>query len=174
MKILISCCVSVFAVWLMLPIGIVGSTNMTHTCESWQGLVGGQEKPVQTPSNIDLDNEAEVFEGIECLLKLEGNKSHGTPSGATHMAVSDILPSAAVEVSALHYISYLYYKRFDYANGVALVLSGDGSNDFNSQEAISLAYKSYREWFVKIKETGLKEAREKKIDPLEGSAVKWY
>lgn len=46
---------------------------------------------------------------------LEGDKSRGAFSGATHTAVSEIFPQSTVKICALYYISYLFYEKYDHA-----------------------------------------------------------
>lgn len=145
---------------------------MAQNCNYWHNMVGVKDVDY-SGKKVDEKDPKQILKGIECLLKLEGNKSPGGLSGATHPEVSQLLPSAAVEVTALHYISYLFYERFDYANGVALH-EIDKPSVLNSDKVVKKAYRSYRKWFKKVKKIGIDKARKKNIDPLKGSGITWY
>lgn len=117
-------------------------------------------------------NQKKIFFGIKCLLNLEGNKKNSNLSGATRPDVSQTFGATTVEVAALYYISYIFFQKWDHADAPFLLYQEDSKH--NSDEAVSKAYKAYKKWFEKIQEIGLGEAREQKLDPLEGSGVRWY
>lgn len=109
--------------------------------------------------------------GIECLLKMEGNKHKAAFSGAVKDYVSQSFENTPADVAALYYISYLYHQRFDHADAVAL----SGANGaVNTPEVIREAYRGYKKWFAEVKRVGLARAREMKLDPLKGTKVRWY
>lgn len=147
------------------------SKSMAQDCNYWYESVG-VESIQNSQIKIDEKDPAQIFNAVECLLKLEGNKSRGAFSGATNNRVSQLLPKSTVEICALYYISYLFYEKYDHADGVALF--DHKSRKLNTEKAIEMAYDSYRKWFEKVKEIGLLEARKQKLDPLEGSGVSWY
>lgn len=146
------------------------SQNKAISCEVWQDQLVRTEG-LLTKENIDFDNEREMFNAFECLLKLEKNKSASMMGGATRLDVSDTTGFVSIEVAALYYVSYLFWKDWEHARLMALT---DGSGKRNDVETVEIAFKSYNDWFKRIKEIGLKKAREKKIDPLAGSGVRWY
>jgi hypothetical protein len=121
-----------------------------------------------------------VMQGLECLLKEEGNRKPGLNFSPAAGSVSQTIPVPKAEVSALYYISYLFYGSFDFADVVALTRISAGPEPpnerivFNSKEDVQRAYKSYRKWFETIKSIGLDEARKQRLDPLAGSDVEWY
>jgi hypothetical protein len=117
-------------------------------------------------------NQRETFFGIECLLNLEGNKKNSNLSGATRPDVSQTFGATTVEVAALYYVSYLFYQKWDHADAPFLV--SQKNSKLNSDKAVSKAYKAYKKWFEKVREIGIEEARKQKLDPLEGSGVRWY
>jgi hypothetical protein len=149
----------------------MSSSVQAKDCSYWHDLVGVKNVDY-FGEPIDEKDSKKIIEGIECLLKLEGVRTRGSISGATHNQVSQILPQAKVEVTALHYISYLFYERFDYASGVAL--RERKNQNLNTRSVVKKAYASYRRWFKKVKEIGLEEARKQKLDPLEGTSIRWY
>ena len=140
-------------------------------CSYWYAAVGVDGVKYRG-DEIDEKNPKKIIEGIECLIRLEGDKTNGAFSGATHFEVSQIFPRATVEICALYYISKLFYEKYDHSDGVAL--QDIKTRGFNSDESVRKAYESYRKWFEKVKEIGLEEARKQKLDPLEGSGVQWY
>ena len=143
-------------------------------CSYWYAAVGVDGVKYRG-DEIDEKDPKKIIEGIECLIRLEGHKTNGAFSGATHFEVSQIFPRATVEICALYYISKLFYEKYDHANGIALRYKNYEENrTINSDEAVKIAYESYRKWFEKVKEIGIEEARKQKLDPLEGSGVRWY
>ncbi len=145
--------------------------SVAQDCNYWNAAVGEKSSNGKR-GNKDEKNTDNILEGIECLLRLEGDKSRGAYSGATHNRVSQLFPQATVEVNALYYVSKLFFDRFDHANGIALQNIKDRT--FNSEESVRAAFESYRKWFIKVKKIGLEEARKQKLDPLECSGIQWY
>lgn len=150
------------------------SEAMAQDCNYWNAAVGVKSSNSRRGDKDEKD-PANIMEGIECLLKLEGDKSVGAFGGATSSSGEAGLPEATVEICALYYISKLFYDKYDHASAVVLRYKNYEENkSFNSDEAVKIAYESYRKWFEKVKEIGLEEARKQKLDPLEGSGVRWY
>ena len=140
------------------------------SCEYWQAKADAS-LPRPTAPDPDLTDSSTLMAGIECLLKMEGNKNRAAFSGAISLSVSQSFENTPADVAALYYISYLYYQRFDHADAVAL--SGtDGS--VNTPEVVREAYRSYKKWFAEVKRVGLTKARQMKLDPLKGTKVRWY
>ncbi|MBX7060697.1 MAG: hypothetical protein K1X52_03500 [Pyrinomonadaceae bacterium] len=146
-------------------------------CTYWWGKADPEIK-TDGPA-IDETVSANVIAGIECLLKLEGRKRRGIRFGSKP-EVSQRVPMASVEVNALYTISELFYGSDAFATAVALIgvppqLSGEfGTLVFNSDEDTAKAFRSYRKWFQRVKEIGLKESRHCRLDPLANSGVRWY
>jgi hypothetical protein len=145
---------------------------MNSGCKNWQSLVDSSIEPPSPRFVFDVSNERDVSVGIECLLRLEGNKSPARFGGALNPGVSQIFDKATTEVAALFYVSYLFKKKFDHANAVALTDSRTGK--VNTPESVKSAFAAYRNWFEKIKSIGIEEARKQELDPLEGTFVRWY
>ncbi len=145
--------------------------NKNKCCEYWQSIVDTQVEISNEQEEIDENNPKVILNAIRCLLKLEGNKNKARYTGATKYEVSQTFEPARVEVASLYYISYLYYQKWDHADAIALV---DKDGNISTKEAVQQAYKSYRKWYEDVKEVGLKKAREQNLDPLSGSAVRWY
>ena len=123
--------------------------------------------------------DGEIEEGVGCLLELKGQKTKGrfyghTRSVADYTSADRYRPPkpATVEIAALYYASYLFYANWQHAGAVVLYDEASGKN--NSKRAVEKAYKSYREWFKQVVRMGLKQARERKLDPLEGSGIRWW
>jgi hypothetical protein len=86
---------------------------------------------------------------------------------------------APINLAALYYISYLYTGNWKHGSAIALrgpeVESTDTPGLYATrQEAVHKAYASYRRWYEEVKRVGLPRAREKKLDPLEGTGLSWY
>jgi hypothetical protein len=113
----------------------------------------------------------EMFEAIECLLKLKGKKNGSKISGATKLDTSRTFDATSVEVAGLYYISYLYYQKWGHAGAPFLV---NKKGELNTDESVLAAYEAYNNWYRKVKEIGLEEAKKQKLDPLAGSDVSWY
>ena len=65
-------------------------------------------------------------------------------------------------------------RNWEHADAVVLVEdNGKINGKTNSAAIVEKAFKSYRGWFEKVVKMGLKRARELKLDPLEGSGVRW-
>jgi len=155
---------------LLLPLLFVfPEQTAAQDCRYWHKIVG--VKHIKTAPQVDESDPRQMIEGIACLLQLEDDYSKGTYSGATHFAVSQELPQATVNVTALYYITRLFEQSASYANGVVLV-GEDGR--WNSKSTIKTAYMSYRKWFEVVRKIGIEEARRRKLDPLEGMNVRWY
>lgn len=126
-------------------------------------------------SNIDLCSDANLPESkrvemIACLLRLKGDRSPFW-GVATNNSVSQTFGPSPLEVVALFNISYIFYGNKDFADAMVLV---DEDGKQNSNESIDIAYKAYKKWFKTVKKIGLEEARKQKLDPLDGSGVRWY
>jgi hypothetical protein len=140
-------------------------------CLYWQSRV---DPNIRLPKGVvppDVSNEQNAIQAMRCLLDLEGNKSKSTIEGATRADTSQVFGVATVEVAALYYISYLYYENWGHAGAACLRRNGELTND---AVTVADAYKAYRRWFDKVKEIGLRRAREKRIAPLQGTALSWY
>lgn len=139
-----------------------------EVCKYWLSEVDAN---TEVSFEIDKDNSNNILKGINCLLKLQGNRADGLFSGATNNRVSQIFPKASIEVCALYYISYLFYGDWEHANAIALV--GEDKKP-NSPKTVKTAFASYRKWFKTVQKIGLEEARKQKLDPLADSGVSWY
>lgn len=156
---------------------IEGQSSTIEECNFWQVRVDSSIKLSENAKPItDYDekniNQKTFIKAVECLLKLKGNKSDSRfPYAGVSFSLSERIPSPTVEVSALYYISYLYYQNFHHSRAMLLI---DKEGYRNKESSIETAYKSYADWFEKIKKIGLKKARKQKLDPLAGSGVSWY
>lgn len=151
------------------------SAGAADKCYRWRTRVDPSLKLVE----IDIENlnDDEVVEGIGCLLDLKGERRRARFYGDTKLNLNQSdryrLPEkpATVEIAALFYASYLFYEKWEHANAVALY--DDATGKINTGKLVEKAYKSYRKWYQQVRAVGLKAAREKKLDPLEGSGVSW-
>ena len=153
---------------LFVILGICAANAKAEVCNYWLARV---DSNTEVDYEIEEENPKKILEGINCLLRLEGNKSEGLFSGATNFNVSEIFPPATVEICALYYISYLFNSDWTHANGIALYRK---NGEINSDKSVRKAFVSYRRWFKKVKQLGLNEARKQKLNPLAGSGISWY
>ena len=139
-------------------------------CQDWQSRI--DSKTSFYFRNDDDKTQEQIYEAIDCYLKLKGKKQSSNISGATRPDVSQLfLEPTSVEVAALYYITYLVYQKWDYADAPYLV---GRKGKLNTSKSVSEAYKSYKIWFEKVKKIGLEEARKQNINPLASSTVRWY
>ena len=150
------------------------SDNSEQACYRWRTQVDPQIQRINIEETALSDSEVE--EGIRCLLELKGQKAKARFYGDTRANYNKAdryrppKKPATVEIAALYYISYLFENNWEHAGSVVLV---DDDGKLNSNAIVEKAYKSYREWFQKVLKVGLRKARELKLDPLEGSGVRW-
>ena len=150
-------------------------------CRYWQSRVDTRVDLESLTFPDEKDPEV-ATQGIECLLKFEGNK-HLAPLGIQVMTrlntenlsgpTSILSTPTAAEVAALYMISYLYYQKWDHADWVVLVNRKDSQGLSSSEENVRKAYRYYREWFKRVKAMGLVKARGLKIEPLKAKDVWW-
>lgn len=131
------------------------------------------------PWSISSLHDDDKLEAIRCLLGEEADVRSASMSGATRFDTSQIFATATANLAALYAISYIYNDRYDHASAVAL--RGEGASYIDesgayatSPEAIKRAYIAYHEWFKKIQEIGLENARDAGLQPLDGSGLSWY
>ena len=153
---------------VFIILGLQVMEAKADVCKYWQSQVNAE---IDVDFEIDESDPKNVLAGIDCLLKLEGDKREGLFSGATNDNVSNIFPNASVEICALYYASYLFSQDWKHANAIALV-GKDGI--INSDESVNKAFESYKLWRKKLKKIGLQKARQMKLDPLANSGVRWY
>lgn len=153
---------------LFILLGFQVMEAKADICKYWQSQV---DMETEVDFEVDETDPKNVLVGIDCLLKLEGNKKEGLFSGATKDNISQTFPAVSIEICALYYVSYLFYQDWRHANAVALV-GNDGS--INSDEVVKKAFESYKSWLKKLKKIGLQKARKMKLDPLANSGIKWY
>ena len=105
------------------------------------------------------------------MLRHRGDKRVAGFGGATRFEVSQIFPPASVDLAALFYISYLFSGRWDHADGVAL---WNAHGEINPPGSIEIAYKGYQKWYKRVRLVGVAAAREKHLNPLDGTDLSWY
>lgn len=141
-----------------------------NDCRYWTAKVDPKAKLAS--HEINENDPKNIINGIECLLQLQGTKRVGVLYGSREYT-SQFVPKASVEINALYEITRLFYGNYNFASAVALVSEGEEVK-FNKGRDIKRAFESYRNWFQKVKEIGIQKAREQRLDPLEGSGVRWY
>jgi hypothetical protein len=149
------------------------SSNAQNKCRYWQAKVDWDTELPESSTSVNETGDQSVVEAINCFLALEGKHQPSKLQGATNPRVSQTFPPAPVEVAALYYISYLFKQKWDHADAIALVESGN-IHEFNPPDGVKRAYEYYRAWFKKVQRVGLAKAREMKLEPLDGKDVRWY
>jgi hypothetical protein len=170
--------------WMLVLLGMTcvmaqpKSNAGQDSCRRWRTQVDPGEKRISIEIATLSDNEIE--EAIKCLLTLQGQRARARVYGDTrpnYNKADGYKPPqnpATIEIAALYYISYLFTNNWEHAASVVLVNdNGEIDEKTNTRAIVDRAFKSYREWFQKVNEIGLKKARELKLNPLEGSGVRW-
>ena len=98
-------------------------------------------------------SEREVIEAIGCLLQLGRDQRPARFGDATTVDVSQILPSATIELAALYYISHVYDGDWQHAGGVA---RWNGKGVMNPPGSNETAHAAYRKWFQRVKAIGIR------------------
>ena len=139
-------------------------------CEQWTIRIDPGLGDAGVPLASVLSDQ-EVIATIDCLLRLQDDRRPARFGGATRRNVSQILPTATIELAALYYISYLYYDHWQDADGVALRTR---KGVFNPPGSTATAYAAYGKWFERVKSIGIAAARARHLDPLHGTGLRWY
>jgi hypothetical protein len=131
------------------------------------------------PDNVRFLNEEQKTAAMGCLLDLEEDTHPAGFSGVTWAGVDQTFAQAPINLAALYYISYLYTGNWNHGNAIALRGPDvedrrDPWNYATKQEAVHIAYKSYRRWYARVKEIGLDRAQAENLSPLEGTELTWY
>jgi hypothetical protein len=146
-----------------------------NTCYRWQTQVDPRLERIKIDNSIL--SVAEIEEAIGCLLTLKGKthkaRLYGTTRDNYYKSEGYQPPKhpASVEIAALYYASFLFYNNWEFASSI--VLYDADTEESNSKRNVKRAYKSYQQWFKKVIEIGLEEARKQKLDPLVESEVSW-
>lgn len=144
-------------------------------CHKWRTQVDPRFARVEI--NEKELSDAEALLGIECLIELKGDRNTARFTGYTNVSTSVssrppvIKKPATIEVAALYYASFVFYKDWGHAGSVRLFDPDTWKS--NSSGNVKSAYKSYESWLINAKKIGLQKARELKVDPLEGSGIQW-
>lgn len=151
------------------------TSDSNDVCYRWRTQVDPSTHRIVIEESVLSDFEVE--EGIRCLLELKGLNGKARFQGdtrANYNKSEQYRPqkrSASIEIAALYYASYLFENNWEHADAVVLV--DDVTGKANTKELAERAYRSYRTWFTKVVKFGLKRSRELKLNPLEGSGVRW-
>jgi len=151
------------------------TSDSNDVCYRWRTQVDPSTQRIVIDESVLSDLEVE--EGIGCLLELKGLKGKARFQGdtrANYNKSEQYRPhkkSASIEIAALYYASYLFENNWEHADAVVLV--DDVTGKTNTNALVERAYKSYQAWFTKVVRMGLKRSRERNLDPLKGSGVRW-
>jgi hypothetical protein len=172
----------IIAIMLLSPINVAESQkdfdSKKACCDYWTYILledrnqKGWEriKQYQVNSTYLRDDEKSIMCGIECLLKMQGNRRKSQSSANISLAWSSRLPNPTFEVAALYYISSIY----GCAGNIGAILLYDENCNRNTPRTIKKAYQYYREWFAEVKRIGISEARQLRIEPLKNKRdVQW-
>jgi hypothetical protein len=139
-------------------------------CREWDAKVNPAVRG-KIAVKVESLSDDEVMVAIGCLLKHRGDQRPARFRGATHYEVSQLLPAASIELASLYYISYLFTGNFQHGDGIAF---WDQHGVINPPGACEIAYDAYSKWFEQVRSMGLAAARKKKLDPLQGTNLRWY
>lgn len=80
----------------------------------------------------------------------------------------------SLQVEALYMINSLFFEDFDSFSPCTVLKNEAGTEATIDGEIINKAYTAYEAWFAKVKEMGISAAKAAKLDPLDGTGIKWY
>lgn len=143
-----------------------------NLCNCWLAKIDRNVSSKENCKESEDLTDKETLEVMKCLLNQKGNISPHI-GVVLRNDVSQTFGSSPVEVVALFYVSYLFYRNKDFANAMVLIYDYNDEKP-NSRKAVKIAHKSYQKWFKKVETLGLKTVRERKLDPLENTKVSWY
>lgn len=136
------------------------------------GLDGSSDTNGFGGSYADLGDSA-VLEIMSCLLKFEGDRrqsKHTSAGRSVALSSPTMYPGPTVEVAALFECSALFYRTGSHAMVMVLINQRELPA---THDEIRRAYRAYRCWFKKVKALGLAKARGLKLNPLDGTGLKW-
>ena len=139
-------------------------------CRVWNSQIDPAVHHESPPNPITL-SDTDALEAMNCLIKNRGNRTIAKIGGATNLAVSQQLPEPTVELAALYYISYIFTKSYQHADGIAL---WDDAGTINPPHSIESAYSAYITWLNEVRKVGVSKARRLRLDPLNRSGLAWY
>lgn len=120
---------------------------------------------------INLIKDLLSFEGDTCICVIP-IKNYNTESSQVYMGE---LKDYSIQVEALFIINQLYFKQPFYYSPYPLLRSIESNKEESIDgEIIKMAYVAYKQWFKKVEEVGISEARNQNITPLDGYPIKWY
>jgi hypothetical protein len=129
---------------------------------------------------LDSSIHIDTIKAIGELLALEGDtrmcalriKCYNPVKSQIYMGDSK---NYSIQVEALFIINQLILDHpFFYASHPILISRGSNAEATMSGRLIQEAYKAYRNWYKVVKKKGIKEVRETKIMPLDGTGISWY
>ena len=149
--------------------------NAMNKCYRWRTQVDPMFQRIMIDKETLTDREIE--EGIGCLLEMKGLRNKARFYGDTRNNYNKSEgyrhpeKPASVEIAALYYISYLFYSNWEHASSITLY--DESTGETNTEKIVERAFESYQKWYKEMLVIGIKAARKKKLDPLEGSGINW-
>ena len=103
----------------------------------------------------------------------EVKKGDGSAIGCNNI-YSGTLQDYSIQVEALFMINWLYFNAPCFQSEFPVLVHAEtGETETIDGELIKMAYQAYKQWFEKVKEIGIKEAKRQKIHPLAGTPIRW-
>jgi hypothetical protein len=126
-------------------------------------------------------SEKEIFQMVDELLSYQGDTTLCALKVNNYNPLRSQIYMGAnkrytLQLEALFIINQLCMsKPFNYSSYPLLYDKRNKSYIHGTEkDAMSNIYEKYKAWFDEVKNIGLKEARKRKLDPLENSNYKWY
>jgi hypothetical protein len=80
----------------------------------------------------------------------------------------------SIQVEALFMINWLYFQLPCVQSEFPVLTHIEtGKAETIDGEIIKMAYQAYKQWFEKVKEIGIKEAKKQRMHPLAGTPIRW-
>jgi hypothetical protein len=121
-------------------------------------------------SNADIEKmiaELLTYKGDtrKCFVKIKCTGDANYNGNLTHYSL---------QVEALYIINSIFFEDYNQYSPCPVLTDASGKIATMDGEIVNKAFEAYEKWFVEIKKMGIGNARAAKVNPLEGSGVKWF
>lgn len=126
-------------------------------------------------SEKDFSNE-DIEKMITELLTYKGDtrKCFMKISCAEDIKLPENISNYSLQVEALYIINSIFFENYTNYSPCPILTNTKGEIATTDELMIGEAFEAYEKWFENIKIVGIGNARAEKINPLEGSNIKWF
>lgn len=132
------------------------------------------------PEIFDSTSQTEIFKMATELLAFQGDTRPCALKITNYNPLSSQIylgqnKEYTIQLEALFMLNQLFISSpFNYSPHPLLYDKKNKKYLYGTESEMKEIYQLYIKWIVKVKEMGINAAKNKKIDPLEGSNYKWY